>query len=63
MQTKFTALRRAVTSDRLKITLSLLAVLFFAVEAWQTKSIGNLGWTILCVLWTWPEPKPKEEKK
>lgn len=52
MKTKLTAL---VTSDRLKIAISLLAILFFAVNAWETKNAGEFGWALLCVVWVWPE--------
>jgi hypothetical protein len=48
-----------ITSERLKIAISLLAVLFFVINAWQTKSVSDIGWVCLCVVWAWPERETK----
>lgn len=60
MKTKLTAL---VTSDRLKLAMALLAIAFLIVDAYESRSIGSVGWLCFCIYWSLPEAKPKEEKK
>lgn len=59
MKTELTAL---LASDKLKLIIALLAIGFLAVDAWESKSVGSLAWTILVIYWMLPE-KPIVETK
>ncbi len=52
MSHKLTAL---ITSDKLKLAIILLAVVFLVLDAVQSRSIGALGWLMFCVAWSLPE--------
>jgi hypothetical protein len=37
---------------RIKIPLAALALVLFVVDAVVNRSLGDLGWAIMCILWT-----------
>ena len=61
MTTQTVTPKKLITPERVKLVLSVLAVLFLAAYAWQTKNVGDLAWTIAMAVWLWPERE--DEKK
>lgn len=43
--------RKARMVTTAKLIVSGLAILMFAISAWEQKNAESLGWCLLCVLW------------
>ncbi len=54
-------MHKLITSDKLKLAIILLAVIFLVLDAVESKSIGAMGWLCFCIYWSLPE-KPTAEK-
>ena len=57
---KLTAL---VSSDKLKLAIILVAIILLAVDAWQSKSVGDAGWAVLVIYWSLPDKPETAAKK